>query len=285
MADRPQRRLPDLLDPLVIVGVVISFAAAVGTSLAGQQHTIAALVALVGLTVTFQLETLSKIEAIRRDETEAQAVFQRITALGAPMAARVQKVISATEQAVITSKGQNRLAHILSNHTSREIDELVDELEKVSSGRLDFDYWHSDLLLDALAGSRREIRASSPMDVDLTWWESPIGQRYLHAHEAVMSRGVRASRIFLLDPHADRDRAVRVMRQQAEAGIKVSYVSLAELPTELRKAFVLFDGDGLHRTEVGAKGEMNYFSINSTDIQRFMRIFDRLVSVSTTFVG
>ena len=176
----------------------------------------------------------------------------------------------------------NKPNSLLIDHAHSQLEEVIENLGTVASGRVKLDFWHSDLLVKAIEQSQNRILAVSPVDIDEEWWNSSIGKKYLDAHREAINRGVSITRIFLIEELTQSIK--NIMDQQVDIGISISYISVNELPVELQDAFVIFDDHYLHRTISEQKGDQhNIFSVNPNDISKYQRNFSRLLSLTTPY--
>jgi len=121
---------------------------------------------------------------------------------------------------------------------------------------------------------------TSPVDIEEAWWNLPLYQRYLEIQEEIIKeRGVEVTRIFIasnLSPEL-----LKLMGGEAERGISVRFASTHRVQRELQEAYVIFDGQILHRTIPRAnQDDDNLFSENLADVEEYTNKFRRLQAFS-----
>lgn len=262
------------IDPFLVTGITISVFISLILYLTGTDTAISILIALVGSVVTLQIDLFARIDRLKIESNEAQTLYMKIHS-NIPF---VEKLLSLLDRAE-GIKGQTD--EILLSVAKREIDEVNENLRSIELGRVEVDYWHSDLLLKCVERSQQQIRAVSPMEVDRAWWKSAIGRNYLQIHCQALERKVSIIRIFPVDIFDDE--AKEIMESQYNIGIKVYYLPANHLTEELQKTFVLFDRYALNRTVVADNREMNFYSVNRSDIDKYEQYFLRTLALATLY--
>lgn len=160
------------LDAFLITGIAISLFISLILYLRGTDTAISVLIALVGTVVTLQVDMFARIEKLKAESDEARVIYKKIHD-NSPF---TDSILSLLDRVDTIAKGQTN--EILMDFAKREFDEVNENLRSVAVGRVELDYWNSDLLVKSIEQCKHEIRAVSPMAVDREWWKSAIGNKY-----------------------------------------------------------------------------------------------------------
>ncbi|WP_354641941.1 DUF6879 family protein [Kitasatospora camelliae] len=135
---------------------------------------------------------------------------------------------------------------IVHGFAQKEIRRLAVLMRELRTGEAAYDGEDRDWLL-TLAGSANATIDATSTAVDVGFWTSELGLRYLAAQREAIDRGVKVRRVFILDsPTAEELAEVhRVGRQQAALNVSVRVVTTADLPAPVRLDpmfdFIVFD--------------------------------------------
>ncbi|WP_280667939.1 MULTISPECIES: DUF6879 family protein [unclassified Kitasatospora] len=171
--------------------------------------------------------------------SEATKLFARVDGSRLRTDAVTQLVRNATE---IGADGPE-IVHVF---TQKEFERLSALLKGLKGGEATYDGEDHDWLLALCASATATIDATSTA-VDVGFWRTELGLRYLAAQRAAIDRGVRVRRLFILESPepAAMEELHRVCQQQTELGVTVKLVTINELPPRLKLDpmfdFIVFD--------------------------------------------
>ncbi|WP_181799318.1 SCO2521 family protein [Kitasatospora acidiphila] len=144
----------------------------------------------------------------------------------------------------ITELGDHQPA-IVGAFTRRELRRLSDLLKELKAGQAAYDGEDQDWLLTLTHSAATAIDAISTA-VDIGFWSTELGRRYLDAQRAAVRRGVPVRRIFVLQSSDQRaaERIRRVGCTHRDLGLNVRMVAVRDLPAWVRRPmsdFIVFD--------------------------------------------
>ncbi len=134
---------------------------------------------------------------------------------------------------------------IVRGFARREIRRLAALMKELQAGQAAYDGEDQDWLLTLTHSASVGIDAISTA-VDIGFWNSELGRRYLEAQRAAVRRGVPVRRVFVLK-HPDQEsmeETMRVSSTQATLGLSVRTVAMSDLPSWARRPmsdFIVFD--------------------------------------------
>ncbi len=140
-----------------------------------------------------------------------------------------------------------------------EVDRVSELLHGLTLNEATYDGEDQDWLLNLTKCAKESIDAISIPEVDAagntyhSFWESPLGMRYLDSQRGALSRKVRIRRVFVTT-HDDvsRDLVLQAICQsQSDSGIKVRLLCPSAVPPEIRGQitdFILFDNTVCYET-------------------------------------
>lgn len=257
---RPLTRLVAYLDPVALVGILLSVALSVTLDLTNAATGVESLLAgLMGTTISLLLDSLVRSE---------RRFHLRTLMAGAPwLTSAVVPVVTGTREATERYPDTRVAAE-----ARRRFDRFVAETEQLRAGRIvrpagdyqDMFGATRDCLsrLDAL--SNVMPRASG----ELSWWTSEVGRHYWSLNLEALRRGVRVTRIFAYAELTEELRAL--LDEQRGAGVRVGLLPLGAVDPSLHLNLIIWDGTGSWEARMSAHGEINenLFSVNRDDLDR-----------------
>lgn len=135
----------------------------------------------------------------------------------------------------------------------------------------------SQFLIPMLQSARNEIVATSYAE-PASWWREPWGKSYEGENEAAIKRGVKVTRVFLFTSQQDLDAIRPLLLQEVNAGIKVKYAFVGNVPTDLVNGMVVIDDNlagKLLLTPQRTVDEADFFT-QSDDIEQIRRTIDQV---------
>lgn len=204
----------------------------------------AVLVALTGATLTFAVgaglraerraELGGMVEAVPLVRTE----MERALALAGEIAARYPGRAPAEE-------------------LQRRCRRFVDDLEGLAEGRIRLPGEDGSELVERTKRCVREMRAVTNVAAfGPSWWRSPVGQAYWRANVEALGRGVRITRIFVVDGQPG-PQLRELITAQAAAGVRVLAVDRASAGRDLLLNFVVWDDDQAWQAEMDPYGAIS----------------------------
>ncbi len=170
-------------------------------------------------------------------------------------------------------------AGIVATFAQSEITRLGTLMEDLDGGEAAYDGEDHDWLLTLTHSTTEAIDATST-SVDVNFWTTELGRRYLAAQREAIKRGVRVRRLFIVDHMAlMEDEAVRELRtSHAELGVEVRVLSMANLPPALKLDtmfdFIVFDEAVSY--EVSAEQALEPVIANTRLVLRDIRVARRV---------
>ena len=272
-----QMKLKDAFNSFTIVGTVTSTLIGVLFHVAaGSDPDVSFLVGLVFAILTFQIDLVERFKRRDSDEHTALTRYDKVWR-ASPFSHELTVIIDHCHDIGITARSESMLL----SYAQQKLGDVSEELCKIAGGRIELDYWNSDLLIAAVLDAKFEILAVSPQVVNEGWWNSREGTVYMDAHVQALKKGVRITRVFLFDDAECLNS--EIMSRQANAGIEVLHANGSSLPSELKGAFVIFDDRLIQRTIVSGDQQGNLFSINAVDLARCRRSMSQLRGLATPF--
>lgn len=171
--------------------------------------------------------------------SEATKLFARVDGSRLRADAVTQLVRHATE---IGADGPE----IVHAFAQNEFERLSNLLRGLQGGEATYDGEDHDWLLNLCTSASATIDATSTA-VDVGFWRTELGLRYLAAQREAIERGVKVRRLFILESPepAAMEEIQRVCQQQAALGVAVKLVTTNELPASVKLDpmfdFIVFD--------------------------------------------
>lgn len=269
--NKPTRKSSLNLDPVLIVGTIISIGLAIVFYV--RQDTAQALgtvAGLIGGVITLQVQTLLREK--RRIEHET----------------RVGNMISAIEKIPWLPDLMEPMLRA-AKHVEREFkdtpaedacraafEECLGTLADLERGHFRAPYGDNGLFLSLIENTQESMCVTSVPTVDLTWWLEPVGRQYWQAQVDALQRGVEIRRVFIY--HDWSDELDVLAREQVKAGVHVRRVHADRLPVAMRVITGVWDGSCGHELSYTAGGEAVHdsFTVSPPDLERLSRQFEMI---------
>lgn len=138
-----------------------------------------------------------------------------------------------------------RVPPIVRVFAEKEIQRLALMLHQLHDGQPVYDGEDQDWLLTLTRSASDGIDAVSTA-VDIGFWNTELGRRYINAQRAAVQRRVRVRRVFVLNEHGQEtvDEILWVGSTQAKLGVEVRMVARRDLPAWAKAPnpdFIVFD--------------------------------------------
>jgi hypothetical protein len=233
------------LDPIVVIGVIISVALAIIFVVMGQDQAISL---LIGLTIT--IITLL-IDIIARLKESEKAIIQT-SEFGNALASD-SWLFDVLRQIVYDyQKINNRNYDAFVRRTKAGLLECRDLLHSMSE-----EYLVTDILSDynsGLSGSNAAQKEIKAVQYALpTYWRTPFGLKYMESNIEAVKRGVRVTRIWIqskeiLEEYRD------IITTQETAGIQTFIAETSEIPPVLLEDYSITDSQLYIKIELTLDG-------------------------------
>lgn len=134
-----------------------------------------------------------------------------------------------------------------------EVQRLTALLKDMRTDECSFPGEDNDWLVTLTHCAKRSIDATSTV-VDVVFWDTDLGRRYLTAQHEASRRGVRVRRLFVVDSQADIDDVLRRRcEQHVRHGVQVRIAVFSELPEEAKtdkvRDCIVFDDEATYEVQ------------------------------------
>ncbi|MFC7549214.1 hypothetical protein [Plantactinospora sp. GCM10030261] len=260
------------LDPVAVVGILLSIALSIALDLSGAASGVESLLAgLMGTTISLLIDSIARAE---------RRFHLRALVQGPPwLPTSVTSIAEGARAAVETYPGTPVAAE-----ARRRCELLVAEMDQVRAGRIIRPGADSQ---DLFAGTRAVVsRLDAVTNVlprasgELSWWRSGTGRDYWKTNLAALARGAEINRIFLFAAMTDELRSL--LDEQRDAGVRVFLLERGPATTELHVNLAIWDSAQAWESRFGADGEIreNRFTVNHADLRRLRDAFGTCLSLA-----
>lgn len=266
------------LDPIIVVGILVSIGLALLLVLIGQDKAISLLIGLVMTVITLLIDLIAK-----QNESEKRIVQTFSIADG---------LAKATDAWLF-----DLLKGIVDNyHTVKKLDfetfaqkmetdlrNCHDAIHSLSEGELKIDVLDELSFRRSGIGNTRECM-NLVQYADPSYWRGEYGKKYLKLNEAAIQNGVKITRIWLqnkdiLESYYD------LITAQAKIGVQVFIAETDNIPQKLRRDFGVIDNRIVVYPIVTVEGKTyeECISINPVAVAKAEKDFELLLTYSTEF--
>jgi hypothetical protein len=271
-------RLRPFLEPVTVVGTLLSILAGLVSFISGDSDVVLGVV--VGLSVqaiALLVQIILRLEANVARLGRSGALLAKIESVPW-LPDRVD--IFCTDIATIEEKYPNTL---VPGALQRVLDGLEVRLNELERGHLYVDSYDPGLKLELLKQSPSILRTTSLQPQDLVWHRSDVGRRYWAAQLDALARGWEIQRIFIYDTWSgDLD---SLAGERKSAGVRVKRILTGELPSGLLVDVTTWGNTHVYEWRVRAEGTttLDRFSVNEVDIRRCGDLFRRIDDLAEAF--
>lgn len=202
---------------------------------------------LLGITIVLQIETLLREQRVSHEATRQLRLISQIESIPW-LPALLDEGLHSLRSFERTYGGT-----LVGQLGQRAFEQALQSFRDLEHGNLETPYGDNSLRNQLTESVSKTMLATSVENVDLNWWHSPPGDRYWHLHHEAMRRGVAIRRVFIYQTWTEAHESLA--RQQHEAGVTVFRVDRTQLPVDLRRNIVLWDGTFAYETRANADGE------------------------------
>ena len=271
-------RLRPFLEPVTVVGTLLSILAGLVSFISGDSDVVLGVV--VGLSVqaiALLVQIILRLEANVARLGRSGALLAKIESVPW-LPDRVD--IFCTDIATIEEKYPNTL---VPGALQRVLDGLEVRLNELERGHLYVDSYDPGLKLELMKQSPSILRTTSLQPQDLVWHRSDVGRRYWAMQLDALARGWEIQRIFIYDTWtADLD---SLAGEHKSAGVRVKRILTAELPSGLVVDVTTWGNTHVYEQRVRVEGTttLDRFSVNEVDIRRCSDLFRRIDDLAEAF--
>jgi hypothetical protein len=267
----PSRFRQWLLDPVLIVGAIVSTAGPIALYQRGAQGDFSFLVGLILFIVTLQIQAIIGEKSRLNRET----LFGRIAASlesSPPAAMDAYKILVSMERAeqLFRKSPIRPTYHLIIRRISGELAELADGWMSLSPSE-------KRVVVGITQQARHSLHAVSIEGPRPTFWASGTGRLYFDAQCAAVARGVAIKRVIVYTDWSDQ--LDRVAQEQRKAGIDIHRVH-ARLLTDAqdRVNIAIWDDFCGFETTSTPDGDTisNRFTIREAEMDRQSERFARV---------
>ncbi|WP_018351851.1 hypothetical protein [Longispora albida] len=261
-------KLSSLVDPVALVGIVISIALSIILEVSKVANTAEAiLVGLAGMTISLTLDSVARAE--RR--FELRGLIE-----AAPWLRPTFVSLSKETKEVLEIYPDGPVAQEVLHRYER----LRNEIGELHQGRIYRPRGDDEYLMVPMQQCEREliavtnIQSTTVVPAIMDWWHTGIGPQYWAENvRAMQERSVRISRVFIyaeMTPELE-----EVIATQRAHGARVGAVPRSALDPYCHVNFALWDDRRAWEAQMNAHGEIirTVFTLNRLDIARLRSIF------------
>ncbi len=271
-------RLRPFLEPVTIVGTLLSVLAGLVSFVSGDNDVVLGVV--VGLSV--QAVTLL-VQIILRIEANVARIGRSGTLLATIESVpwlpdRVDNFC--TDIATIEEKYPNTL---VPGALQRVLDSLEVRLNELERGHLYVDSYDPGLKVELLKQSPSILRTTSLQPQDLEWYLSDVGRRDWTMQLDASARGWEIHRIFIYDTWTQE--LEQLAAEHKSAGVRVKRVIKGQLPAGLVADVTTWGNTHAYEQRVRVEGTTMFdrFSVNEVDIRRCGELVRRIDDLAEAF--
>lgn len=263
-----RRRLGGYLNPIVIVGVVLSVALGLVFDLSGAASGPESVLAgLLGAVITLILDATARSE----ERFELRHLVQ------SGVRAEIRELA-----AVVGEIEERQPSAEVAAELRRRVQELRAGLTDLRDGRIVRPGHDLGPMLSATDQCRESMQAVtnllSPGPGDVSWWRSAAGRRYWAANLAALDRGVAITRVFIV---AELDEEARLLiDEQRAAGVDAVVLPREDVHPDLHVNLVLWDRRRAWTADMNAQGHIaqHVVSADERTVQLLREAFDTCFS-------
>lgn len=260
----------------LVLGVSVSVTLAVILYFASSVSLIDSfLVGLLGTVITILIDISGRLASIERDAT---FVFN-----AGKFAERIREIAQASGEISRNYGGRLPELELLGRYQR-----IAGELEELRNGRIRSSGGDYLNLLKACDQARSEILAVTNVYRNkadgLSWWDSEVGRTYWEGNRAALKRGVRITRVAIVESISSMDPAISAfLAIQETAGVEVRVIESRAVDPTLHFNIALIDGLVAWEARSNAQGIQyeNVVSYASSDVARIRHHYEILETSSS----
>jgi hypothetical protein len=269
-------RIAELLDPVIIIGVLFSIGLSIVLYFVGVDTITSVIIGLSGTTISLLLDLLARGKQLEKLVLETFGLSSDLNA-DSWAKERLVEIIQSWKK-ILEADYHPLLLQIAKLRTQDARDDLV----AIASGEIVTDATENRLLAVVVEEAKSSVKAASMVSLD--FYNSSAGQKYLKINYEAVKRGVNLTRIFIVDELTTEK--AHLMNEMVKNGIDVWSVMENLVPDELISAFVISDDYLVWTTEFTPDMQFreHHISIKSEDVLRNSNKFDNLKWLAEKYV-
>jgi len=233
------------LDPIIVIGVVISIALAIILVVIGQDQAISLLIGLAVSIITLLIDIIARLK-------ESETKIIQTSEFGNALASDswlfdVLRQVVADYQIINTRNYETFVRRMKAG-----LIECRDLLHSLSE-----DYLVTDILSgynSGLSGSNAAQKEIKAVQYALpTYWRSPFGEKYMQSNIEAAKRGVKVTRIWIQNKEILAEYSDIIMAQES-AGIQTLIAETTEVPPVLLEDYSITDNQLYIKMELTLDG-------------------------------
>jgi hypothetical protein len=276
--DRSSRYLALLTVMLTLATTVVVFFVA-DDDLGGLKDLVTACIGLLGLTISLQLETLFRIAERARTRERYGRLLEGVEDYPdlLPLATETLEASVKTLKQTSIPQFEREVFNILGHARFR--------LQELAQGRLRTDGSDNTLVLGRFAQAETTMQGTTD-EGDTRWWRQEDGQRFTELSKALIAKGVRVERLWILAKQPSDD-LLDLIDEHAQLGIEVFVVRSDQVGLDRRLLvnLTIMDTAFLQQDLPNKEGQaVEYlYSENAVDLERARSTFARLKTMATRY--
>ncbi len=264
------------LDPIIVIGIIISVALAIILVLIGQDEAISLLIGLVLTAITLLVDIIARIKESEKNIIQASTLETLLV--------KNPSLLSIVSQIAHDYEAIRKLQFDLFLQRAddalfecRDVVHGLAEERMIVDTRSKFTYGRKGI--NKAQKSVRAVAYANP-----SFWKTKYAKDYLETNKKAVERGVEFIRVWV----QNRETLMEykdVMEAQRAVGIKVLFATPDELPRRLLEDYMIVDDQVLVKLELMLDGHSKNenISINQIEVGRAISDFDLLLRHAHNF--
>jgi hypothetical protein len=278
--DRASRYLALFTLLIVLISTAVVFIRT-GDQNGSLKDLIVAGIALIGLAISLQLEILFRVA----ERAEIRERYSRLLEGVEDYPDLLDLTFDALDASVKTL--EKATIPQLKREVFNVFHHATSQLQELAQGRLRRTGSDNTLVLDRFAHTQRVVRGTTD-EGDTSWWGTDDGIKFLELNAALIERGVRIERVWILSrPPAQELWDMFEEHYKLRVDVFVVRADRKDLDRRLLINFTLMDDDFLQMDVPNKEGQaVEYlYSENRVDVERALNTFAQLKSKATKYTG
>lgn len=263
------------LDPIIVIGLIISIALSTVLVVSGQDSVTSMLIGLVVATLSLLVDVIARLHQ-SEEKLLASSILGSAVVNDPFLMSSVSKIIDDYNSV------KNHEARTFQSVAKNSLTECRDKLHSLVEGYILVDvmspFTFGRCGVNDVKSSLKLVQYATP-----SYWRTKLGEKYFQANIDAIQRGATVTRIWLQDEKTlteFRD----VIELQEKSGIKSWIVVSTGLPNELLEDFDIADDKLVAKLEITLEGHAKFerISVNPLEVQKARNNFDLLLRYACT---
>ena len=259
------------LDPIILIGIVISITISVGMIILGNDSVQSFIVGLLSTLLTLLVDIIARLQRTEANLLEA-AKFSHIISDEAlsPVLQELAKLYDSIKQ--------HRFP-VYIKIADDNLQESISQLRNLSAGDITFSsraiYDYTD---KGIKEAKNNIKVTSFAN-EMDYWRSISGKKYLTLNQEAVKRGVKITRMFAMT-YEQAIQHIDVLKEQEKAGINVLVIR----PDKIDKEILLVDDKILieYHEEPASQKRLQSLILEPVKVRRMVDEFVHLIQSGRT---